>query len=114
MFLCLVMDVVCLNILSFVKYLDIYQVLPCPYLWSFDGFPGDKLIFFKWALDLASQSEAFFRVCIESRIISDYREREEISQYCTTLKKTGEGKINTTINIQNWGNYFYLYGCHWW
>ena len=29
----------------FVKYLDMYQVSPRPYLWSFDGFPGDKLIF---------------------------------------------------------------------
>ena len=29
----------------FVKDLDLYQVLPCPYLRSFDGFPGDKLIF---------------------------------------------------------------------
>ena len=28
----------------FVKDLDMYQVLPRPYLWSFDGGPGDKLI----------------------------------------------------------------------
>ena len=35
----------------FVKDLDMYQVLPCPYLWSFDGGPGDKLIK-KWVLDL--------------------------------------------------------------
>ena len=28
----------------FVKDLDIYQVLPRPYLSSFDSFPGDKLI----------------------------------------------------------------------
>ena len=27
-----------------VKYLDMYQVLPRPYLRSFDGFPGDKII----------------------------------------------------------------------
>ena len=26
------------------KYLDMYQVLPRPYIGSFDGFPGDKLI----------------------------------------------------------------------
>ena len=28
----------------YVKYLDIYQVLPRPYIGSFVGFPGDKLI----------------------------------------------------------------------
>ena len=28
----------------YVKYLDMYQLLPRPYLGSFDGFPGDKLI----------------------------------------------------------------------
>ena len=28
----------------FVKYLDMYQMLPCPYLRYFDGCPGDKLI----------------------------------------------------------------------
>ena len=44
MFLCLVMDVVCLNVLSFFKDLDMYQVLPRTYLRSFYGFPGDKLI----------------------------------------------------------------------
>ena len=30
--------------LFYVKYLDIYQVLTRPYIGSFDGFPGDKLI----------------------------------------------------------------------
>ena len=28
----------------YAKYLYMYQVLPCPYKGSFDGFPGDKLI----------------------------------------------------------------------
>ena len=28
----------------FVIDLYMYQMLPCPYLWSFDGGPGDKLI----------------------------------------------------------------------
>ena len=28
----------------FVKGLDMYQVLLSPYLWSFDGFPGDNLV----------------------------------------------------------------------
>ena len=26
------------------KDLDMYKVLPRPYIWSFDGFPGDKLL----------------------------------------------------------------------
>ena len=39
----------------FVKYLDMYPVLPRPYLGSFDGGPGDKL-FKKWVLDLESQA----------------------------------------------------------
>ena len=26
------------------KDLDMYQVLPCPYIGSFEGFPGDKFI----------------------------------------------------------------------
>ena len=82
----------CVSISSvFVKDLDIYQVLPRPYLRSFDGFPGDKLIIKKWLLDLASQAETFFWERIESRIMSDDREKN-ISQYCTTLKETREGK----------------------
>ena len=49
MFLCLVIDVVCLNISSFfIKDLDMYQVLPRPYLGSFDGGTGDKLIKKEW------------------------------------------------------------------
>ena len=28
----------------YVKDLDIYQVLPYPYIGYFDGFPGDKLM----------------------------------------------------------------------
>ena len=47
-----------------------YQVLPRPYLGSFDGGPGDKLIK-KWVLGLESQSETFIWECIESRIMSD-------------------------------------------
>ena len=35
--------------------LDMYQVLPRPYIGSFDGFPGDKFIK-KWVLDLADQA----------------------------------------------------------
>ena len=29
----------------YVKDLDMYQVLPCPYIGSFDGFPENKLVF---------------------------------------------------------------------
>ena len=36
----------------FVDYLDMYQVLPRPYLRSFYGGPGEKLIIKKWVLDL--------------------------------------------------------------
>ena len=28
----------------YVKYLDMYQVLPRPFIGSFDGFPGDNLL----------------------------------------------------------------------
>ena len=77
------------------KDLDIYQVLPRPYLWSFECGPGDKLIIKKWVLDLASREETFFWECIESRIASDDSEKLKVSQYWTTLKKkTREGKKN--------------------
>ena len=51
-----------------------YQVLPRPYLASFGGGPGYKLIK-KWVLDLASQTEIFVWECIESRITSDDSEK---------------------------------------
>ena len=57
----------------FVEDLDMYQVLPRPYLISSDGFPGDKLLK-KWALDLASRSDCFWE-CIEYRTMSDDREK---------------------------------------
>ena len=40
-----------------VEDLDTYQMLPRPYLRSFDGGPGD--IFKKWLLDLESRAETF-------------------------------------------------------
>ena len=43
----------------FVEDLDMYQVLPHPYLGYLDGFPGDNLIKIKLVLDLASESEFF-------------------------------------------------------
>ena len=54
----------------FVKDLDIYQMLPRPYLRSFDGCPGEKLIK-KWVTNLANRAEIFVWECIESRIMSD-------------------------------------------
>ena len=69
-----------------VEDLDMYQVLLRPYLRSFDGFTGEKLIK-KWLLDLASRAETFVWDCIESRIMIDYREKI-YSQYWTTLKKS--------------------------
>ena len=36
----------------FVEDLDIYQMLPRPYLRSFYGDPGDKVLKQKWVLDL--------------------------------------------------------------
>ena len=66
-------------------------------------------------LDLESREEIFVWECIESIIMSDDR---EIYIYKSILdnfgKKTGEGKIDTTINLKNWGNHFYFYGCHRW
>ena len=37
------------------KYLDMYQLLPHPYMGSFEGFHGDKFIK-KWVLFLAYQA----------------------------------------------------------
>ena len=64
----------------FLEDLDIYQMLPRPYLRSIDGGPGDKLIK-KWALDLANRAEIFVWGCIESRIMSDDRRKIYIGQY---------------------------------
>ena len=32
----------------YAKDLDMYQVLPLPYIGSFDGCPADKFIFLNW------------------------------------------------------------------
>ena len=65
----------------FVKDLDMYQVLPRPYLRSFDGLPGEKLILKKWLLDLVSRAETCVCECIECRTTGDDRGNKEISQY---------------------------------
>ena len=48
----------------FIEYLNMYQVLPRPYLKCFDDGPGDKLINKKWVYDLASREVTFFWECI--------------------------------------------------
>ena len=55
----------------FVEDLNIYQMLPRPYLRSFDGGTGYQLLKQKWVLDLANLAETFFFKHIESRIMSD-------------------------------------------
>ena len=45
--------------------LDRYQVLPHPYLGSFEVYPGETIIKSKWVLDLAGQADTFFWGCIE-------------------------------------------------
>ena len=44
----------------FVKDLDIYQVSPRPHLWSFDGFPGDKLIKINMGVRLGKSSRKIY------------------------------------------------------
>ena len=70
----------------FVKDLYMYQVLPCPYKGSFDGFPGYKFIK-KWVLDLPSQAETFVSKYIETKTTIDDIEKGERSQYWKTLKE---------------------------
>ena len=44
------------------EHLEKYQVLPCPYLGTFEGDNGETLILKKWVLDLAGESH--FSECI--------------------------------------------------
>ena len=55
----------------FVEDLKTDQMLPRPYMRSFDGEPADQLLKQKWVLDLANRAEAFLLESIESRIMSD-------------------------------------------
>ena len=48
-----------------------YQMLPRPYLRSFDLCPGDKLIKTIWVIKLANRAETFVWEFIESKIMSD-------------------------------------------
>ena len=65
-------------------------------------------------LELASQAETFVWEYIETRTTIGDIEKGKRSQYWTTLKEKNDRAKKTTINMQNWGNYFYLYGCDWW
>ena len=71
----------------FVEDLDIYQMLPLPYLRSFSGGPGDQVLKQKWVLDLANRAEIFVLERIESRIMIDDSRKKYISQYWSTLKE---------------------------
>ena len=71
----------------FVEDLKIYQMLPCPYIRSFDGGPADQVLKQKWVLDLANRAETFVLERIESRIMSDDSREKILTQYWSTLKK---------------------------
>ena len=63
----------------FVDDLDIYHMLPRPFLRSFDGGPGEKVLKNKWVLDLANRAETFAWECIEFRKMSDDSREKNIS-----------------------------------
>ena len=92
----------------FVEDVYIYQMLPLPYLRSFDGGPGDKLIKQKWVLNLANLVETLVWECIEYRIMRDDSEKKYKSILVKFERKIGDGKRNTTINMQNLGKLFLL------
>ena len=49
-----------------------FQMLPRPYIRSFDGQSSDEVLKQKWVLDLANRAETFVLESIESRMMSDY------------------------------------------
>ena len=51
----------------FVEDLDIYQMLPRPYIISFDGGTGYQVLKQKWVLDLENQAEN----CLGTYLIQD-------------------------------------------
>ena len=55
----------------FVEDLKTYQMLPRPYMRSFDGEPADQVLKQKWVLDFENRAETFVLESIESRIMSD-------------------------------------------
>ena len=44
----------------FVGDLKTYQMLPRPYMRSFDGEPADQVLKQKWVLDLENRAETFY------------------------------------------------------
>ena len=65
----------------FVEDLKIYQMLPRPYIRSFDGGPDDQVLKQKWVLDLANKAETFVLERIESRIMSYDPRGKHSTQY---------------------------------
>ena len=60
------MDMVSLCILiSLLRSLNIYQMLPRPYMKYFDGGPADQVLKQKWVLNLANIAETYVLERIE-------------------------------------------------
>ena len=74
----------------FSEYLKIYQILPRPYIRSFDGGPADQVLKQKWLLDLANRAETFVLERIESKIMRDDSRKKYITQYWSNLKEKME------------------------
>ena len=70
----------------FVEDLKIYQMLPRPYIRSFDGVPADQVLKQKWVLELANIAEKIVLESIESRIMSDDSRKQNLYQYWSTLR----------------------------
>ena len=70
----------------YVKYLDMYQMLPHPHIGSFDVFTGDNSIK-KMGARLGKSSRNIFWEYIETRITIDDIEKGIRSQYWKTLKE---------------------------
>ena len=70
----------------YVKDLDMYQILPRPYIGSFGVFLGDNLIE-KIGVRIGKSSRNIFLEFIETRITIDDIEKGIRSQYWTNLKE---------------------------
>ena len=80
----------------------------------FFGGTGDQVLKQKWVLDLENQAEKIVLESIETRIMSDDSRKNIYKSILVNFeRKTGYGKKNTAINMQNWGNVFYFNGCNW-
>ena len=63
-----------------------FQMLPRPYIRSFDGKTSNQVLKQKLVLDLANRSETFVLESIESRIMSYDSRRKYLTQYWSYLK----------------------------